>query len=168
MSPFSTVSLTPLLITFALLLSGCQTTKQTPRLHDPMVGKIYSVKAKGYIQQKELYAKLLMNDIIYLGEKHDSKEHHELQYAVLMELVLQGKQPTVAFELFDQGTTSLLLRYQSLRDKNPQMKDAKAEKWLRKQLKWEEQDENQWKGYYKLIEFSRNGSLRNFHSKKHG
>ena len=47
-------------------------------------------------------------DFILLGELHGTKEHHQLQHAVLEILIEHQKKPALVFEMFDQEQAALI------------------------------------------------------------
>lgn len=47
-------------------------------------------------------------DIVWLGEKHDNREHHLLQARVLAALVKAGARPAVVFEMIEDDEQSVL------------------------------------------------------------
>ena len=47
-------------------------------------------------------------DFILLGELHGTKEHHQLQHAVLQILIERQKKPALVFEMFDQEQAALI------------------------------------------------------------
>jgi uncharacterized iron-regulated protein len=66
-----------------------------------LVGRIWDARAKAYITEDALYARLFSTDAVLLGEKHDNPDHHRLQAHVLEQLVAKGKRPAVLFEMLD-------------------------------------------------------------------
>lgn len=62
-------------------------------------GRIWDVKAGGFISRDEAAHRMIAADILLLGEKHDNPEHHRLQAWAVAQLTAAGKRPLVAFEM---------------------------------------------------------------------
>jgi uncharacterized iron-regulated protein len=65
----------------------------------PLVGRIWSVREGRFVEEAQVLAAL--HGYVLLGEKHDNPDHHALQARLLRAMVLAGKKPAVAFEMFD-------------------------------------------------------------------
>jgi len=68
----------------------------------PLIGTIYSPEQHRLVTPAEMVDKIHGARYLLLGEKHDNRDHHQVQ-ANLLSLVLQAhKDPAVAFEMLDQ------------------------------------------------------------------
>lgn len=155
---------TPWLLALAFLV-GCapQLTQEKiqPR-EDPLVEKIYSTIDQRFLDKKELFGRLKRMQVIYLGERHDNDRHHEIQLEVLKHLIERGNKPIIAVELFTQEQTALIQRYFQMRgtakDKDHDDK-GQRETWLRKQMGWQDHQDEYWNNYFSIIEFARTHEL---------
>ena len=154
------------------LLSGCQWLAQStqtsaiePR-QDPLIGKIIDAQSGDQVAQSELIMRAAKADVVYLGERHDNAEHHQLQRQVLQGLVDRGLRPAIGFEFFDIGQTSQLMQYVSgqatLMALGPQTNTLTPEQRLRRQLGWERRSDQEWGYYFSLLEFAREHQLEVF------
>ena len=66
-----------------------------------LVGKIWDVRAKGFVQPASVWPRLAKARFVLLGERHDNPDHHRLQARALVELVRAGRRPAVAFEMLE-------------------------------------------------------------------
>jgi uncharacterized iron-regulated protein len=76
-------------------------TSKLEALH-PLVGKIWDVQNKRFIERAELDARLAKASYVLLGEKHDNPDHHMLQAQLLGAMIANGRAPDVAFEMLDE------------------------------------------------------------------
>jgi uncharacterized iron-regulated protein len=60
------------------------------------------------VSEDEIEVQAAAADIVYLGEKHDNPEHHQLQARVLAALVKKGARPSVVFEMIEDDQQALL------------------------------------------------------------
>ncbi|WP_130470041.1 ChaN family lipoprotein [Candidatus Magnetaquicoccus inordinatus] len=108
-----------------------------------------------------LLPELLKADVIYLGEEHDNPHHHQIQLAVLQQLLQHGKKPLIGFEFFSREQTPWLMHYtvgkpSSLPIKQPLDPDQQ----LRVQLGWEKRED--WSYYFPLLQLARQQHLTIF------
>jgi uncharacterized iron-regulated protein len=90
----------------ALGLSGLLTAcSDTGRLSQPadhaLVGKIWDVQAKAFIETDDVIERLKNTEYLLLGEKHDNPVHHEHQSWFIRQLDQLGRDASVAFEMID-------------------------------------------------------------------
>lgn len=102
----------------AISLAGCATVDRTWRSvfggSNPLVGKIWDVKAKRFITQSALIGALEDTDYVILGEKHDNPDHHLLQAEVISDIGKRGKKVKVGFEQFSKDQQEALKTYLDL------------------------------------------------------
>ncbi len=108
---FPFIDVTRLLVITAIAVSvvtlaSCSTTPPSGWLspletnHD-LVGKIWDVSEKRWLNAAELNAALAPKQFILLGETHDNADHHRLQTMLLKALAENGRRPAIAMEQFD-------------------------------------------------------------------
>ena len=144
-----------------LVLAGCAVPQYTPPRHDPLAGRIFTAAGKEF-QIQELYASLAQYDVIHLGEAHDNREHHRQQYALIRELVRQGKKPALGLEFFSQAQTPILMNFaqsQPFRDAADQAKRLKA---LRNALGWADASDEAWDAYSPFLVLAKEQGLAIF------
>lgn len=73
----------------------------THDVNDPLVGRIYDLRAKRFVPLATLLGRAASARFVLLGEKHDNPDHHRLQALVLDGIVRAGRRPRVAFEMLD-------------------------------------------------------------------
>lgn len=74
----------------------------------PLVGRIWSVEAARFVDEKELAPRL--HGYLLLGEKHDNPDHHALQARLLRAMIDARRRPVVAFEMFDADDQTAIER----------------------------------------------------------
>lgn len=84
-----------LLALAAILLAGC--VHAPPATH-PLDGRIWDVRAAGFVSAEDVFARASRASHVILGETHDNPEHHRLQRQVLEKL--PGSR-SLAMEQFD-------------------------------------------------------------------
>ncbi len=57
----------------------------------PLNGRIWDARARTFIKEATLVQRLARARLVFLGEKHDNRIHHQLQARVLAALVAQGE-----------------------------------------------------------------------------
>ena len=71
----------------SLALSGCASVERSWHSlvggQNPLVGKVWNVREQRFISQTELLSDLTAVEYVLLGEKHDNRDHHELQAEVI-------------------------------------------------------------------------------------
>ena len=131
---------------------------------DPLLEKIWDIESGKIINEEELIDQFLGAEVIYLGEKHDNARQHEIQLQILEALIRKGKRPSIGFEFFTTGQTSLLMNFTqpSAPVMNMMSKDYDPESVLRQALGWDHRSDEEWSFYFKLIEFARENQLPAF------
>ncbi|MGC3996823.1 MAG: ChaN family lipoprotein [Anaeromyxobacter sp.] len=105
----------PLALTALALAAGCsrpaarpgapaaEVSWASPRLRDhPLVGRIWDVQGRRFVEEAALDAALSRADLVLLGEAHDNRDHHQLQARALRALTAAGRRPALAFEMLDR------------------------------------------------------------------
>lgn len=163
-----------LIILFALLIVGCSAATPGIKSHnshefpqfekrdDPLIGKIYSSKDHSEISVKSLLPSLLASDIIYLGEKHDNREHHEIQMQLIEALVKKGKKPSIGIELFSVDQTGYLMGFVFSKSHHGAPSPEKTEQRLRLNLGWDQRSDKMWKNYFSIVELAKKYQLTIF------
>ncbi|MBF0279979.1 MAG: ChaN family lipoprotein [SAR324 cluster bacterium] len=154
------ICFTPVILIF-LCFSGILAS---PR-EDPLIEQIVVASTQQSISEEELIQKMLAVDVLYFGEKHDNKRHHEIQKNLLESLIAQGKKPILGFEFFYQHQSSDLIQFIEAMPSPFHKKQAspeKAEKQLRQQLGWQNRSDEDWHYYFSLIKLAKQHRLSVF------
>lgn len=69
----------------------------------PLVGRIWKPSEKRFATAGELYDALRDADFVLAGEKHNNADHHRYQSLLIREMLAQGRQPAVVFEMLTQS-----------------------------------------------------------------
>lgn len=106
-----------------LVTAGCAPTStiewESPVAQDhPLVGKIWDVKAGGFIDARTLGARLAASRFVLLGERHDNPDHHVLQAQLVRALIAAGRRPAVGFEMLSTDDAPAIARYLAGSPKN--------------------------------------------------
>jgi uncharacterized iron-regulated protein len=117
----------------------------------PLVGKVWSVRAGTYVEDRTLLASASGAHFVLLGEKHDNPDHHVLQAWVLSAIVASGRAPAVAFE---QLETDVQAAVNDARRVAPHDVDAIA-----RAAKWSESGWPPWDTYRPVFEVATSASL---------
>lgn len=64
----------------------------------PLVGKIWDMKSRSFIDEATLLARINAANVLLLGEIHDNPQHHELQQKLLNARIASGARPAVLME----------------------------------------------------------------------
>jgi uncharacterized iron-regulated protein len=67
----------------------------------PLVGKLWDVKARAFVEPSLLVPRLAAAKFVLLGEQHDNPDHHRLQGVVISELVKAGRRPAIVLEMLE-------------------------------------------------------------------
>ena len=100
-----------------MLSAGCRTgSTDAPWLSSfnrehPLVGRIWDVAARRFIDENTVVTRLTEARHALLGEKHDNPDHHVLQARMIRALLGAGRRPVVAFEMFTPSQAGALSRY---------------------------------------------------------
>ena len=93
----------------AFAISGCSVTswKSSFGRNHALTGRIWDVSSSRFIDRQSLVTRLARADFVLLGERHDNRDHHQLQAEILRSLIALGRRPAVGFEMFglDDATT---------------------------------------------------------------
>jgi uncharacterized iron-regulated protein len=90
-----------------ILLAGCHSASRDSlpaelSLADhELVGKIWQVKSKQFVDKQQLLNDALNKEYILLGETHDNPVHHNYQAWVIDQLHARGRKLSVAFEMLN-------------------------------------------------------------------
>ncbi|MGI9405519.1 MAG: ChaN family lipoprotein [Hyphomicrobiaceae bacterium] len=119
----------------ALPAASGQTWKSANLRDHPLVGKIYDTAKQEFISRDTLIDRLARVPYVLLGEIHDNADHHELQAAVILELVKRGRKPSVVMEMIKASQAKALsqLTTESRQEATPLPTDL-----ARRTLKWDE------------------------------
>lgn len=64
-----------------------------------LVGRIWDVRAAGFVDEAALDAALAGAHFVLLGETHDNADHHLLQARLVRAILASGRRPALAFEM---------------------------------------------------------------------
>lgn len=92
-----TITSMKLFLTFALLLSTSLAHAVGNMLltDHPLVGKIWDMKSRSYIDEATLLTRINTANVILLGETHDNSQHHDLQQKLLKARIGSGERPAL-------------------------------------------------------------------------
>lgn len=89
-------------LALVLLLSAGMAHAGNMLLADhPLVGKIWDMNSRSYIDEAELLGRIKAANVLLLGETHDNRQHHDNQEKLLKALVESGARPALMMEQFD-------------------------------------------------------------------
>jgi uncharacterized iron-regulated protein len=74
----------------------------------PLVGKIWDMNSRSFIDEATLLARINKADVLLLGETHDNPQHHELQQKLLKARIASGARPALMMEQLDINSQSSL------------------------------------------------------------
>ena len=74
----------------------------------PLVGKIWDMNGRSYIDEAALLARANTASVLLLGETHDNMQHHELQQKLLKARVESGARPALMMEQLDASSQPAL------------------------------------------------------------
>lgn len=129
-------------------LSGPPTTTPTPF----RPGQIIDTANEQVISIDELMSRLLQQDVVYVGEEHHNRFHIDAALSLLHRLVLAGRRPVLAMEMFGWESQPLLDRY--VRGDDLQREDFLA------QVAWNQNWGGPFENYEPLIAFAKTQRLR--------
>ncbi|WP_421865462.1 ChaN family lipoprotein [Motiliproteus sp.] len=160
------VGLTGLLL---VTLSGCSLlgheSQTVPPRQDELIGQIIDARSGQPLDYSALLERAAEADVVYLAERHDNAEHHQIQLRIIQGLIELGQRPVLGFEFFDIGQSGYLSQYvngqASLLALGPGSKQS-PEQRLRRQLGWEKRPDQEWGYYFQLIELARQHQLEIF------
>ena len=149
------------LIFFTLfLIQSCATTKKTIMRTDPLIGEIINTGTGQAIDFEALMEKIITYDVIYLSEKHDNPDQHQIQQKIIRRMIEAGLTPTLGFEFFSMTDTPHLLNFiDSGKVSHSEKIKKMIETDLRKKLGWDTQSDQMWGYYYALLSLARKENL---------
>lgn len=134
------------------VLAACAQTPPLPVGDDnPLIGRVWDVRAGRFVTQEAAIAKAVAARIVILGEAHDNPEHHRLQAKVLGAMLHGGRRPVLAMEQFDREHQAALDAARARGERQPE-RIADAGRFDRSG--W------QWPGYRPLVELAAQHGLR--------
>jgi uncharacterized iron-regulated protein len=74
----------------------------------PLVGKIWDMSSRSYIDEATLIARINLSNVLLLGEVHDNSQHHELQQKLLQARIDSGAHPALMMEQLDAASQPIL------------------------------------------------------------
>lgn len=138
-----------LVISVLAALAGCkQLGDHTKKIN---VDSIYDLRNQYSISKDQLIEKILANDYIVLGERHDNPKHHELQLWVLQQLQAKHWLTQLSLEMIEpkQQTAFGILT----------PKDGEDKAALQKTLAWPD-DGWPWNDYSSLLQLAVKKSIK--------
>ncbi len=126
------------------------------RLHrtHPMVGRIWSRKAGGFVSRAALLEALRQPGFTLLGEVHDNLDHHRLQAWLIAQMVRQGRRPAIVWEQIARDQQGQLAAYLARPDA-----DARG---LGKALQWQKSGWPRWSLYQPIAKVALRQGLAMF------
>lgn len=94
-----------------------------------MEGEIVQVKAGQVVSFEAMMEDLRKVDIVYVGETHINRTHHDIQHKILQELFAKNQSVRVGMEMFERSYQSILDQWSS---------GSLTEETLFKKVNWEE------------------------------
>jgi uncharacterized iron-regulated protein len=73
--------------------------------------KVIATKSGQEISVEQLADAVAKDDVVFLGEEHDSDGAHQLQAAVVRELILKGANIAISMEMFERDVQGVLNEY---------------------------------------------------------
>lgn len=145
-----------LLIFFVFtMLQSCATTKKTMMRHDPLIGRTINTTTGQTVDFNMLIKNINAYDVIYLSEKHDNPEHHNIQQKIIHQLIKNNMQITIGFEFFSMDNTPDLLNFIDAGKVEHSKKIEKIiEADLRRKLNWDRQSDQMWKYYFDFLKIA--------------
>ncbi|MDH5560467.1 MAG: ChaN family lipoprotein [Deltaproteobacteria bacterium] len=139
-------------------LTGC--SQSLPKATDPLLGKIIDSKTGKSLSKADLIGRLSGYEIIYLGEKHDNRHHHEIQEELIQDLIKLGKKPAIGIELFSVDQTGYLMEFVMGSSRLHQgLSIPQQARLLRNKLQWERRSDSEWENYFRFIKIARKHQL---------
>lgn len=94
---------------FALLLFAGLVHADNMLLADhPLVGKIWDMNSRSFIDETALLARIDKANVLLLGETHDNPQHHENQQKLLKARIESGARPALLMEQLDADSQPAL------------------------------------------------------------
>jgi len=98
-----------------LILSCASSSPTTPKLilwEHPLVGKIWDVHQKKFIDQVALVTQVVDSEYLLLGERHDNLVHHQHQAEMIRQMAKAQRKASVAFEMIDNYQGARIARHE--------------------------------------------------------
>ncbi|HJT20630.1 MAG TPA: ChaN family lipoprotein [Nitrospira sp.] len=115
-------------------------------------GQIIDTATNENISLDQLLAKLLDQEVIYLGEEHHNRFHVDAAVLLLQRLSAAGRRPTLAMEMFGWDGQTVIDRYLSSTDATSQ--DFAG------QVQWQQSWGGPFEDYEPLVRFAKEHRLR--------
>lgn len=131
-------SIFKLIVGFVLFSGIVHAQDLTPTPH-PLLGKIVNAQAQ-FVDEQTAFDLVRRHSYIFVGEKHDNPEHHQLEQRLIQERYkgqLLAQQGRVVFEMLDRSQEAAIARLQA-KDSLEQMKTT---------LNWPEKGGWDWGAY---------------------
>ena len=134
------------------MIPSCAVKTKTIIRQDPLIGKIINTQTSKTVDFNSLINNISSYDVIYLSEKHNNPEHHNIQQKIIQKLIEKKIQPSIGFEFFAMDNTPDLINFIDSGKVDHSKKNQKIiEAYIRKKLDWESQSDEMWKYYYDLL-----------------
>ncbi|NQV56307.1 MAG: ChaN family lipoprotein [Rhodospirillales bacterium] len=92
-----------LLSAFLFPVTSFSADWQSPIARDhPLAGKIWAPVTRTFAAPDKVAAEAAKAVYVLLGEKHDNRDHHLLQAAILGRVIQSGRRPAVVFEMIGE------------------------------------------------------------------
>jgi uncharacterized iron-regulated protein len=119
--------------------------------------RIFETASGSELSRDAMLERMARADVVYLGEKHDNARQHRLQVEVIEAMLVRGRRPSIAFEVFSREQTSVLMGYAE--GGGPAEPDQ-LEAGIRQALGWADprRDES-WAFYGPLLDLARREHL---------
>ena len=144
-----------------IMLQSCAITKKTIMRHDPLIGRIINTTTGQTVDFNMLIKNISAYDVIYLSEKHDNPEHHNIQQKIINQLIKNNIEATIGFEFFSMNNTPDLLNFiDAGKVEHSQKIEKVIEADLRRKLGWDSQSDQMWKYYFELLKIAQKEKLQ--------
>ena len=74
----------------------------------PLIGKIWSVKEKKFIDKEQLLQQAYQSEYVLLGETHDNTQHHEDHGWMITKIASHHQKAAIAFEMLSQDQAKVV------------------------------------------------------------
>ncbi len=140
---------------FLVSCGGAGVTSGAPSIDAPAAdyreGQIIDTATGQILSPAELTARLLQQEIIYLGEEHHNRFHVAIAVAVLQYLMTEARRPVLAMEMFAWDVQAALDRLLA----GP---DLPREQWL-EEIRWRHNWGGAFEDYEPLVQYARHHRL---------
>ena len=104
----STARIRYLFVLIVLSIAGLARAESMLFTDHPLVGKIWDMNSRSFIDEATLLARIDNATVLLLGETHDNPRHHELQQKLLQARIASGTRPALLMEQIDDDSQSAL------------------------------------------------------------